>query len=127
LSDWPTPTLGSGTVGNTSATFNGIRPAGGNLIVEVTATAAYTGTFNGTSTLHGILIIHTDGSANFHDVEIFTGTVNGVPGTVTPRPAIAISEDLRVSPGQQTGSKRLKEASLNHAESNRGKLQKPHE
>ena len=30
-----------------------------------------------------MLIIHADGSANFHDVEVFTGTVNGVPGTVT--------------------------------------------
>ena len=26
---------------------------------------------------------HADGSATFHDVEVFTGTVNGVPGTVT--------------------------------------------
>jgi hypothetical protein len=77
------PTLASGTVGNTSSTFNSIRTAGSNLIVDVSATAAYTGTFSGTSTLHGILIIHADGSANFHDVETFTGTVNGVPGTVT--------------------------------------------
>jgi hypothetical protein len=37
------------------------------------------------------LIFHTGGTgvqfppwrANFHDVEVFTGTVNGVPGTVT--------------------------------------------
>jgi phage baseplate assembly protein gpV len=43
----------------------------------------YTGTFTGTSTVHGKLIAHADGSANFHDVEVFTGTVNGVPGTVT--------------------------------------------
>jgi hypothetical protein len=77
------PTLASGTVGNTSGTFNSIRTAGSNLIVDVSATAAYAGTFSGTSTLHGILIIHADGSANFHDVETFTGTVNGVPGTVT--------------------------------------------
>ena len=28
-------------------------------------------------------MIHPDGSANFHDVEVFTGTVNGVAGTVT--------------------------------------------
>jgi hypothetical protein len=77
----PTPALG--TVGNTSATFNSVRAADGNLIVDLNATAAYTGTFSGTSTLHGILIIHADGSANFHDIETFTGTVNGVPGTVT--------------------------------------------
>src|SRR5207302_1760275 len=43
----------------------------------------WTGTFTGTSTLTGILIIHADGSANFHDTEVFTGTVNGASGTVT--------------------------------------------
>ena len=48
---------------------------------------SYTGTFSGTSALHGILIFHADGSANAHDVETFTGTVNGVPGTVTSRRA----------------------------------------
>jgi hypothetical protein len=73
----------SGTVGNTSATFNSVRQAGGNLIADVTATATYSGTFTGTSTINGTLIIHADGSANYHDVEIFTGTVNGVAGTVT--------------------------------------------
>src|ERR671923_325952 len=77
------PTPASGTVVTTSATFNSVRTAGGNLIVDLSATASYTGTFSGTSTLRGILIIHADGSANFHDVETFTGTVNGVPGTVT--------------------------------------------
>ncbi|MEP6893416.1 MAG: DUF3224 domain-containing protein [Gaiellaceae bacterium] len=77
------PTPASGTVGNTSSTFNSVRTDGTNLIIDLSATASYTGTFTGTSTLHGILIVHADGSANFHDVETFTGTVNGVPGTVT--------------------------------------------
>ena len=27
--------------------------------------------------------MHADGSATFHDAEVFTGTVNGVAGTVT--------------------------------------------
>jgi len=40
-------------------------------------------TFTGTSHLHGTLTIHRDGSANAHDVEVFAGTVNGVPGTIT--------------------------------------------
>jgi hypothetical protein len=66
------PTPASGTVVTTAATFNSVRPAGGNLIVDLNATAAYTGTFSGTSTLHGILIIRADGSATFHDVETFT-------------------------------------------------------
>jgi Protein of unknown function (DUF3224) len=77
------PTPASGTVGNTSATFNSIRMAGNNLIIDLSATASYTGTFEGTSTIHGTLIVHADGSASFHDIETFTGTVNGVPGTVT--------------------------------------------
>jgi hypothetical protein len=56
---------------------------GDTLIADVTATAAYTGTFTGTSTIRGILIVRADRSANFIDVETFTGTVNGVYGTVT--------------------------------------------
>ncbi len=77
------PTLASGTVGNTSATFNSTRMVGGDLIADVSGTRAYTGTFRGTSVLRGILIVHPDASAFFVDIETFTGTVNGVPGTVT--------------------------------------------
>src|SRR6266571_9385333 len=77
------PTAASSTLTYTSSTFNSIRSAGGNTIIDLSATVSYTGTFNGTSTLHGTLIFHPDGTANFHDVETFTGTVNGVPGTVT--------------------------------------------
>jgi hypothetical protein len=77
------PPSASGTFTYTSSTFNSIRSAGGNTIIELTATVVYTGTFSGTSVLEGKLIVHADGSANFHDVETFTGTVNGVPGTVT--------------------------------------------
>jgi hypothetical protein len=79
------PTSASGTFTYTSSTLNVERVAGGNTIIHVTATVAYTGTFSGTSVLEGTLIVHADGSANFHDVETFTGTVNGVPGTVTFR------------------------------------------
>src|SRR5437879_3765979 len=76
------PTTASGTFTYTSSTFNSIRSAGGNIIIDLSATVSYTGTFSGTSTVQGTLIIHADGSANFHDVEIFTGTVNGVPRSV---------------------------------------------
>jgi Protein of unknown function (DUF3224) len=76
------PISASGTLTYQSGTFNSIRSAGGNTIIDLSANVAYTGTFNGTSTLHGTLIFHPDGTANFHDVETFTGTVNGVPGTV---------------------------------------------
>ena len=77
------PTTASGTFTYTSSTFNSIRSAGGNIIIDLSATVSYTGTFSGTSTVQGTLIIHADGSANFYDVETFTGTVNGVTGTVT--------------------------------------------
>ena len=77
------PISASGTLTSQSAIFNSIRSAGGNTIIDLSATVAYTGTFNGTSTLHGTLILHPNGTANFHDVETFTGTVNGVSGTVT--------------------------------------------
>src|SRR6266516_3707681 len=44
---------------------------------------AYTGSLVGTSTINGTLILHADGSASYHDTEVFTGTVNGVAGTLT--------------------------------------------
>ena len=78
------PSPASGNRANTSSVFNSVRTAGDNVIIDLTATVAYTGTFSGTSIVEGTLIIHGDGSANFHEVETFTGqTANGVPGTVT--------------------------------------------
>jgi len=76
-------TPASGTFTYTSSTFNNVRQADGNTLIDLSATVSYTGTFSGTSTVQGTLIFHPDGTANFHDIEIFTGTVNGVPGTVT--------------------------------------------
>src|SRR5438105_8865224 len=79
-----TPSISaSGTFTYTSSTFNSTRSAGGNTFIDLSATVSYTGTFSGISTVQGTLIIHADGSANFYDVETFTGTVNGVTGTVT--------------------------------------------
>ena len=85
------PISASGTLTTTSASFDNVRVEGKNTIIELTSTVVYTGTFTGTSTVHGTLIFHSGGSgvqfppwrANFHDVEVFTGTVNGVEGTVT--------------------------------------------
>src|SRR5215207_4613050 len=85
------PTSASGTLTTTSASFDSIRVEGNNTIIELTSTVVYTGTFSGTSTVHGTLIFHAGATgeqfppwrANFHDVEVFTGTVNGVEGTVT--------------------------------------------
>jgi hypothetical protein len=77
------PVAASGTLTYTSSTFNSVRMADGNVIIDLSATVAYTGTLSGTSELHGVLIFHPNGTANFHDAETFTGTINGVPGTVT--------------------------------------------
>jgi hypothetical protein len=80
------PTPATGTFTYVAATFNGVRVEGGNTIIDdLNATVSYTGTFDGTSTVEGKLILHADGTANFHDLETFTGTVNGTPGTVTFR------------------------------------------
>src|SRR5437764_990061 len=69
-----------GTFTTTAATFANTRTVGADTFIELTATVAYTGTLSGTSTVRGNLIIHPDGSANFYDIETFTGTVNGVAG-----------------------------------------------
>jgi hypothetical protein len=77
------PVAASGTLTYTSSTFNSVRMADGNVIIDLSATVAYTGTLSGTSELQGVLIFHPNGTANFHDLETFTGTINGAPGTVT--------------------------------------------
>lgn len=77
------PFEASGTFTYTSSTIHSVRNVGGTTIIDLSANVTYTGTLTGTSILHGQLIFHPNGRANFHDVETFTGTVNGVPGTVT--------------------------------------------
>jgi hypothetical protein len=77
------PTSASGTFRYTGEPTS-CRPAGGNIICEFAPTVVtYTGTFDGTSTGPNTLTIHADGSAIFHGFYTFTGTVNGIPGTVT--------------------------------------------
>jgi hypothetical protein len=85
------PALVSGTYTYTDSYFESFRTAGGNVIIGVVASVEYTGTLTGTSIVRGTIIVHPDGSANFHNVEEFTGTVNGVAGTLTLR--IAGSND----------------------------------
>lgn len=77
------PTTAAGTLTYTSSVFNSVGQDGPNTVINLTSNVAYTGTLQGTSTLTGDLRLHPDGTANFHDVELFTGLVNGVPGTVT--------------------------------------------
>ena len=90
------PATVSGSYVYTDSWFESFRSAGGNAIIELNATVEYTGTFTGTSTVHGVLIAHADGRATFHDVEVFTGTVNGIPGTVTLNLAGSNDSELTV-------------------------------
>ena len=85
------PALVSGTYTYTDSYFESFRTAGSNVIIGVVASVEYTGTLTGTSIVRGTIVVHPDGSANFRNVEEFTGTVNGVAGTLTLR--IAGSND----------------------------------
>jgi hypothetical protein len=77
------PSQASGTFDQTSNIFTSVRFAGGNRIAEGTATFDYTGTMEGSSTAEVDVIFHADGRVNAHRVEVFTGTVDGVAGTLT--------------------------------------------
>lgn len=77
------PTLASGDFAATSTTINGVRAAGPNAIIDLTYTVSYSGTLVGTSVVEGTLTAHAKDTGNFRGTETFTGTVNGVPGTLT--------------------------------------------
>lgn len=82
----PSTTTASGEYVNLPGyTFSHIRQQGqGVTIIDLTGgQTSYTGTFTGTSVVQGFLVFQRNGSATFHDTEIFTGTVNGKYGTVT--------------------------------------------
>lgn len=73
----------SGTFAYGPATVDSVSQDGGNVIMTVTCAVTYTGTLSGTGRVRGTLILHADGSANFHEVGTFTGTMNGMAGTLT--------------------------------------------
>jgi hypothetical protein len=72
----------SGSFNTTSSIMHSLTEEKFNEYIDLTCTFAYTGTLEGTSTLEGTLVMHPDGSTRFRGVETFTGTVNGVPGTL---------------------------------------------
>ena len=76
------PTSASGSFTYTSSTFNNTRVIGSDTFIDLDATVTYTGTLQGTSIVRGLLVLHADGTANFWDIETFTGKVNGTPGTL---------------------------------------------
>jgi uncharacterized protein DUF3224 len=76
-------TAASGTFVSTSTTIISEMEDKYNTITELNSTVTYTGSLEGNSTVYGTLIVHQDGSGSFRGVETFTGTVNGIPGTLT--------------------------------------------
>ncbi len=81
LANATTPTTVSGTF-TASFTVLTITVSGGNTIITVTETATLSGFFTGTRIAQGSEIIHPDGTFNAHDTGIFTGTINGMSGTL---------------------------------------------
>jgi uncharacterized protein DUF3224 len=73
----------SGTFIATSTTIHSVIDDKFNEVTDLSSTIMYIGTLEGTSTLQGTLTVHRDGSGDFRGVEIFTGSVNGIPGTLT--------------------------------------------
>jgi hypothetical protein len=75
--------MASGSFTTTTASLTNQRMAGSNTIFDLTFTGSWTGTFTGTVVGQGTVLFHADGSGQANTVDIFTGTVNGTPGTVT--------------------------------------------
>jgi len=75
------PTTATGTF-TASFTVLTVTTAGENTIITVNETATLTGSFVGTRIAQGSEIIHPDGSFVAMDTGTFTGTLNGVPGTL---------------------------------------------
>jgi Protein of unknown function (DUF3224) len=78
------PTSASGTFSPSALPTNVVmRSAGPNTIITETTTDVLSGTLSGTSVFQERIVVRADGSFTQHDVQTFTGTVNGVAGTST--------------------------------------------
>lgn len=73
----------SGNFITTSTTIHSVMEDKFNEALDLTSTVTYTGMLEGSSTLQGTLTVRRDGSAVFEGVETFTGSVNGIQGTLT--------------------------------------------
>ena len=76
-------TSATGSFSYKTFTPSSVRLVDGTTIIDYMLTSVWTGTFSGTSIAQGTLIIRADGSTFNRGCDTFTGTVNGVPGTVT--------------------------------------------
>jgi len=79
-------TLGTGAFTPASPpTILEIRVADGNTFIIATQPFTVVGTLTGTEVLTFHEVIHPDGTVNIQSFGVFTGTVNGIPGTVLSR------------------------------------------
>ena len=79
-------TLGTGTFTPASPpTILEIRVANGNTFIIATQPFTVVGTLTGTEVLTFHEVIHPDGTVNIQSFGVFTGTVNGISGTVLSR------------------------------------------
>jgi len=76
-------TEASGNFIATSTTIHSVTEDKLNEIINLSSRITYTGTLEGISTLQGTLTVHRNGSGIFQGVETFTGTLNGIPGTLS--------------------------------------------
>jgi len=76
-----TPITVTGTF-TASFTVLSVTSSDGNTIIRVTEIATLSGFFTGTRIAQGSEVIHPDGTFNAYDTGIFTGTANGVAGTL---------------------------------------------
>src|SRR5436309_3210877 len=79
------PIAASGTFTEPSCDFTSQRTVGTNTILTGICTETWSGTFAGTNVAQATVTFHADGSAEGNAVDTFTGTVNGISGTVTFR------------------------------------------
>jgi hypothetical protein len=77
-------TIATGSYAESIDTFT-VRQAGGNFIVDFSATVQFTGDFAGTGTSEGTQVIHSTGALNVHAVIICTCTVDGEVGVLVLR------------------------------------------
>jgi hypothetical protein len=80
------PTLGTGTFTPASPpTILDTRVVDGNTILTAMQPFAVVGTLTGTEVLTFHEVIHPNGKVNIESFGVFTGTVNGIAGTILSR------------------------------------------
>jgi hypothetical protein len=79
------PTEGSGDYVVTSETVTSSRAAGGNTFDTVMAHISFSGAFSGTSVTDENVTFHPNGEFTGNAIATFSGTANGIAGTIVFR------------------------------------------